>query len=450
MRTYGRSYEEMLADPRFVGDGSGPRVDPRDGAPFEDGAPIGDDIDPLGNPSPGGNGFASFYLDDNDRNGLPDINAAWGILFVNAGDPQWYDTINYMSLDGENRVAGLLEILSYDYGRGLACDGVFLDTIDNCAPNSYTGSDSPVRTEFEWTSPGYVNLISNIKVDHPYKIIVQNRGLFFFMPDLRWHYKRKTSEYIDLLLFESYRLGNNTDSEYDEILYQDNKYNIVPRIIAEAGRPAGFRILSLGYAEGPGISHDTLLGESMLGYETLLEDVIQTSEIGFRHYLTDRNVTLANSFVKDHEEYVNTSDTKPPVWKSTYNDTRPVGIWLGSEPTPRIGIQEVEVVDGAVVVRWDVAFDYHNVTYNLYYQDVEFDFIADPTLSNASVVTLVPEVGEGYGQGLHEQGSGPDIYPYEASVEGLVSGTTYYFLIRAVDSYGNEEENQIYLSATAP
>ncbi len=70
----------------FAGDGNGPRVDPR---PSYYG-PLDDSIAPLGNPSAGGSGYASYYLDDGDHNGVPDQNATFGGYYVNPGDPAWY------------------------------------------------------------------------------------------------------------------------------------------------------------------------------------------------------------------------------------------------------------------------------------------------------------------------------------------------------------------------
>src|SRR5205807_3987096 len=70
------------------------------------------------------------------------------------GDPAWFDVVNGMTLDGPDRLSGLREVLTADYGRGLDCDGVFLDTIDTAAPNSYTNAGSANQTEFEWTEIG--------------------------------------------------------------------------------------------------------------------------------------------------------------------------------------------------------------------------------------------------------------------------------------------------------
>ena len=100
-------------------------------------------IAPLGAPSNGGGGFASYYLDDNSvhdspthtGDGFPDRNHLFGSLFVNAGDPKWFDAIDTMMIDGPDGLPGLRETLTLDHGRGLGCDGVFLDTFDTAAPN---------------------------------------------------------------------------------------------------------------------------------------------------------------------------------------------------------------------------------------------------------------------------------------------------------------------------
>jgi hypothetical protein len=241
-------------------------------------------------------------------------------------------------------------------------------------------------------------------------------------------------------MFESYMLDANPSELYNETFFADNKYNYAPKIIAEAGRPDGFEILSLGYAEGPEEYQlkETLLDKSTAGLDILLEDINQTqNELGFSHYITDGTVTMANSFVIDHEDE---SDEIPPSWGSTYCDT---SIWPRSKSEPRIGIQETEPVEDGMIVRWDVAFDENDVSYTLYYQTEAFDFDSDPNLETAEKMELVPEIGDGYADG-----TGPDDYPYQASIQGLESGEKYYFIIRAKDAAPepNEEMNTIVLS----
>lgn len=69
-----------------------------------------------------------------------------------------------------------------NYGRGLGCDGVFLDTIDTAAPNTYTSTASSNESKFEWTAPGFSAFIQHVRQAYPDRLILQNRGLFFFDP----------------------------------------------------------------------------------------------------------------------------------------------------------------------------------------------------------------------------------------------------------------------------
>lgn len=426
LRTAGMTPEQMLQDARFTGNGTGPRVDPRPA-----GAYLLDDIDPQGIASPGGTGYASYFLDDNDFNGKPDINPIFNCAFTNIGDPTWFDALDQMTIDGNDKIPGIREILTDDYGRGLGCDGLFLDTIDTCAPNSYTDDSSPNKTKFEWTAPGVADFMKRLKDKYPDKLILQNRGIFFYNPLLP-HYKYNPRPYVDYVMYESYMLDSNSTSLYNDGYYADNKYNYAPKLIAEAARPDGFQVLSLGYAEGPEQYHlkETLLGNSTDGLDILLEDLKAAEyEAGFMHYITDGGVTLVNDFVIDHE---NKEDNVSPVWSSVYNDST---AWPPHEPAPRVGIGQAEPVSGGVIVRWDVALDQNEVNYILYYQKEPFDFEKDPELKNAESLELIPEVGDGYVNGV-----GPDVYPYQAKVEGLDAGKTYYFVIRARD--GSEQQNE--------
>jgi hypothetical protein len=437
LRTAGVSDGELGADPRFRGDGSGPRVDPR--GPNADGGPLVG-IDPRGMPSGGGTGYASFYLDDNDGNGIPDRNARFGGLFVNAGDPAWFDTVDNMTLDGPDRVTGLREVLTANHGRGLDCDGVFMDTIDTAAPNSFTNPSSGNPSEFEWTAPGFAAFIRRVHEAYPDKLVLQNRGLFFYDPR-HPHYQVNPRGAVDFVLFESYRLDSNASDEWNEFHYPDNRYNVAPKLMAEANRPDGFRVLSLGYAEGPPdrMSKDTLLGRSTLGLESLLEDIHVTQDLaGFRHYITDGQVELVNEFVRVSAVL---DDHEPPQWTSTFNDQRtPIPV----APTPRVGIQEASGAGGQITVRWDVALDKHRVRYVLYAQPEPFDFAADPRLTRAHRVELSPTVPASYARGV-----GPTSYAHEATVGMFPAGQTQHLVIRAMDESParNEDANTTVVTA---
>ncbi len=448
LRTVGLDDDGLRADPRFQGDGTGPRVDPR--GPDADGERL-TGMDPRGAPSPGGTGFASFYLDDNDvhnsrarvGDGVPDRNGIFGALFVNAGDPAWFDVVDGMKVDSADGQAGLREVLTADHGRGLDCDGVFLDTVDTAAPNSFTDAGSPNQSEFEWTAPGFADFIRRVHETYPDKLILQNRGLFFFDPRLP-QFAVNAADAIDFVLFESYRLDADATDEWDPLHYPDNRYNIAPKLMAEANRPGRFTVLSLGYAEGPAdlMSPDTLLGLSTVGFDSLLEDIRVTQELsGFRHYLTDRQVRLVNDFVTAHGDL---DDSTPPVWTSTFNDHQAIPV---GEPTPRVGIQEAHSDGGRITVRWDVALDQHRVDYVLYAQPTPFDFAADPRLTRATRIPLAAATAM---PDDYAQGSGPHRYPYQATVSGLTPGELHYLMIRAVDqsAAANEDDNTIVLAAT--
>lgn len=433
LRTAGMTPEQMLEDSRFIGDATGPRVGPEDS--FVDGL---DDTELQGETSPSGGGFASYYLDDNDYDGKPDFNPNFNCAYTNIGDPLWFDVLDNMTLDGVDKVAGMKEILTEDYGRGLGCDGLFLDTIDTCAPNGYTSDSDPARTRFEWTSPGVKKFMERVKREYSDVYLLQNRGLFFYNYQ-HPHYQYNPRQHIDFLMYESYRLDSNTTSLYYESFFLDNKNMYAPKIMAEANRPDGFKVLSLDYAEGPEKYQlkDTLLGKSNVGLDILMEDINEAQSVGFSHYITDGGVTMVNDFVLQHSEE---KDIDPPIWSSVHNKSVS---YPPQEPIPRVGIGQVEAIENGVIVRWDVAMDKSGVTYTLYYQKSPFDFEMEPNLETAQKVELVPEVGEGYTYQAEE-----NTYPYQAVIEGLDAGSNYYFLIRAKDrsTYGNEEKNTVVLT----
>jgi hypothetical protein len=453
-RTYNLTDAQMLADPRFVGDATGPSIDPRGTALTARSLTA---VNPLGTPTNGG--FASWYLNDNATYNasapvnVPDQNPNFLTRYVNAGDPKWYDVVNNNLADAAvpagypQNPPGLKEMLTTTYGRGLGCDGVFLDTIDTAAPNSY----APTISNFEWTAKGFTDFINKVRADYPDKVILQNRGIFFFDPRLP-HYEVSARGNIDLFLFESYRMDSNSTQIFDPYFFPDNKFNYAPKLMAEANRADGFKVLSLGYADGwggpkLGIDINTLTGGSSVGFSELLTDIQEALAVGFRPYLTDATVTLINPFVKTN---ANLTDTTPPQWSSIFNANYGSFPTPPSAQTPRVGIQTASASSGSLTIAWDVALDMNQVGYALYYKTTPFDFVADPNLATATRVVLTPTTGIGYAQVWNS--SNPNtalqsVYPYQQTLSNLPAGATYYLVIRAFDSAGNEEKNQVYLSA---
>src|ERR1043165_8339713 len=219
----------------FAGDGQGPRVDPR----ASDSVPLSSITNVLGAPSPGGTGYASYYLDTKTSpNGLPDQNSIFGGYFVNAGDPAWWTVLKTMTKLSNGR-AGLDEILTATNGAAYNCDGVFLDTLDTAAPNSFGG------TTYEWTAPGMQSLVQRISTNYPGKLLMGNRGLFFYNSNFK-QYAYTLRPYVHMVMFESY-FTDTRNSGPPSASFPDNKYNWAPKLNAEAGRPDGFTVVSLGY-----------------------------------------------------------------------------------------------------------------------------------------------------------------------------------------------------------
>lgn len=447
LRTVSVSDEQLAADPRFTDTLSaerGPRVDPRGVAAYTSSLPLSE-IAPLGLPSPGGTAFRSYYLDDASlsrgvADGIPDRNSVFGGAFVNAGDPAWFEEVNNMaSVRGEP--PGLREILTTDFGLGLGCDGVLLDAVDTAAPNTFSAD-----SKFEWTAPGFADFVTRAKVAHPRALFLQNRGLFFFHPDLP-HFAYSAELKLDFLLFESYRLDSQTTAEFSPAFFCDNKRNYMPKIVAKA-QASGIRVLSLGYAEGPSdpvsgaTMKDTLLGNGNYGFDSLMADIREARDIGgFAHYLTSADLGLLNDFVRRN---VTQEDNLAPRWSSTYND-KPCDADVDAEllPTPRIGLQRVTGVPGGVRLEWDVALDPSSVTYVLYYQKQPFDLDRPDALTTAQKTALVPTMHRDY-----NLVSGEARLALEATVLGL-DAEPYYFLLRARDesSIRNEDDNRNVLTA---
>lgn len=442
-RTGGMTSDEMKQDPRFVLDGTGPSTDPRAGAPYPNGGDLANDISIVGKPTYGG--FAPFYLNDDyftdkvGNPGSPDINKNFLAAFVNPGHPEWLKVLAEMT-HARDKVSGIKELLNADYGDGFGCDGLFLDTLDTAAPNSFTDSSSSNPSEFEWVTKGTQQLLKNIRQIYPDKFLLANRGLFFYNPDLP-AYKFTLRGIVDFVFFESFRLDSSSGQWFNEPIFNDDKYNYAQKLMAEADRSDGFRLLSLGYAEGPEgeLAKIALHGELNNTRQQLLNDVKETSALGMVHFISNASVMDINTFVIDNKE----SSAQPPVWGST--KTPP---WGKPFDGIRKGIQKVDIKGKDVYVQWDVAHSMARpITYSLYIKSSKpFDFGQE--LENQSrriELPLGPPPADysGFGDRTHR-------YPYKAIVDGLESGKTYYFVLRAKNTFGQYDQNTESIKIVAP
>lgn len=442
-RTNGKTPEQLKSDPRFVLDGSGPSVDPRSGGPYPNGGKLPEDLDVRGKPTNGG--FAPFYLNDNfvtDGVGaanVPDVNANFRGAFVNPGHPEWLKVLTDMKY-AQDGAAGLKELLTPDYGAGFGCDGLFLDTLDTAAPNSYTDASSSNVSEYEWTAKGTKELLQNIRKTYPDKLLLGNRGLFFYNPDLpAFAYTLRGT--IDFMLYESFRLDSSSDKWFDENFFNDNKYNFAQKLLAEADRSDGFRVLSLGYAEGPGGADAKLAlqGAQNDTVPMLLEDVKETERLGMVHYLTDASLTIVNNFAGNRR-----GKSEPPEWGSTKTPAE-----FGKPyDAPREGLRQVVNRGKDVYVRWDVAHSQARpISYVLYAKEGGGAFDWEMPLESQAIAI-------GLTNGMPADYAGPGDrtgrYPYESKVTGLTPGKTYTLLLRARNAAGQEDSNRKTVQWTIP
>ena len=393
--------EDDRAGAPFAGDGLGPRVDPR----VSEGDPLSSITNAIGLPSSGGTGYASYYLNARDnQTGIPDEDAAYGSYYVNAGAPAWWNVVRSMTRASEGQ-AGLDEILTTNVGKAYNCDGVFLDTIDTAAPDTW-------GTEYEWTSPGMQAVVQRIRTNYPGKLIMANRGLFFYDPNLV-EYPYTLRPYVDMVMFESYYSDSTTNPV--SLSFPDNKYDFAPKINAEAGRPDGFTVLAIDYDHMPPQSP-----------AIVSQDYLQCMAVqGWPLYRT--NPSLDEALNTNSASWLATNaDTQPPAWDSTASPS-------ATPPAARVGVQEVTAGDQSATVYWDVAHaQVEPVRYNVYYSSgAAMNF--QTALKMAQVPPSLPAT--------YARATGPGIYPYAYTVTGLTNGVTCFFAVRAQDSAAPAHED---------
>jgi hypothetical protein len=400
----------------FKGDGLGPRIDPRSA----DTVPLSSITNVLGLPSPAGTNYASYYLNSKSNpTGVPDEDGVYSSFYVNGGAPAWWTVLKSMTIvtDGNS---GLDELLTTNVGSGFNCDGLFLDTLDTCAPNSFGA------TTYEWTSPGMQTLVQRISTNYPGKVLLGNRGLFFYNPNYK-QYSYTLRPYLNMVMFESYFNDSGTNEISTSFL--DNKFDWAPKLNAEAGRPDGFAVVSLDY------DHTPALPQSIINQGYLESMVIQ----GWMYYRS--NPSLTSAFNTNAAAWLATNvDVAPPVWNSTAAQS-------STAPMPRVGIQQAVAASQSVTVRWDLANDQTlPVHYNVYYAPVTNGPVT-PQLNFAAATKLSrvrPALPAAY-----TNGTGPGIFPYEYTVPGLSNGVRYYLALRAEDSASpvHEDTNSVVLLA---
>jgi len=397
----------------FTGDRMGPRVDPR----ASDSLPLSSITNILGVASAGGTNYASYYLNGQaNQTGRPDQNANFGSYFVNAGAPAWWTVLQTMTKAASGQ-SGLAEILTTNLGNALNCDGLFLDTVDTAAPDTW-------GTPYEWTAPGMQRLVHSIHTNYPGKLLMANRGLFFYDPN------QKTYAYtlrpdVDMVMFESYYSDSSTNNV--SLSFTDNKYDFAPKLNAEAMRPDGFNVFVVDYDHTPPQSS-----------ATVNQDYVECLGVqGWPLYRT--NPSLDEAMNTNAAAWLATNaDVLAPVWDSTLAQS-------STPPPPRVGVQKVVAANHSATVYWDGARDQTGpVHYNIYYSAGGAVNFATAT----KLAQVAPAIPPNYN---YPTGTGPGIFPYCYNITGLQNGMTYAFAVRAEDSCipAHEDTNTVFITAVA-
>jgi hypothetical protein len=265
-------------------------------------------------------------------------------------------------------------------------------------------------------------LVERISTNYPGKIMAGNRGLFFFHPNFRT-FAYNLRPHLNLVMFESY-YTDSSNSGQPSTSFPDNKFNFAPKVNAEAGRPDGFSVISLGYDSTPPPPASIIA-----------QDYVESMGVqGWPLYRTDPSLNTAFNTNALLWSSTNT-DTQPPQWDSTAAQS-------ANPPPPRVGVRQVVPGEKSVTLRWDVARDQTGpVRYNIYFtSQTTLDFGTATRLAHIS-----PAMPSGYATG-----TGPTQYPYEFTVTGLSNGVTYQFAVRAEDYAlpSHEDTNTVTLAAT--
>ena len=366
-------------------------------------------------------GIASFYVDQEWNgsryvtDGLADMNKTFGGRFIYPND-DWRWVINTQRIGGstglpKRSVAGLQQIAKtrksdadtsrlHDFGF----DGFFLDTIDTAGPYQNVWGYYP------WAAEEMKNTAQFIHDSYPDKIVMANRGVFYYNPaisnstfDIR-PYDFTLRPYVHAVVFESYLLDSDPSHKISPY-FGDNKHNFATKIMAEANRPDGFTVFCIDYQVGRG---DAL-------YNRAIEETVVIN--GWVEFLAeDMSLSAVSHYAIDHAP---ARDITAPVWDSTGTPG-----FSSADVSDRIGIQAVRAGNnpGEVVIQWDTAKDQTlPIKYHIYQS-------TDPNFSDAVQYKAVDYlVGDGWAQ------DPTSAFANQYTISGLDNGT-YYFRVRAEDS----------------
>ena len=245
-------------------------------------------------------GYASWYVDDKDKNGLPDSNPNWGSYYVNAGDSLWWNYIKTNSTGTDNTLVVK------------KCDGLFLDTIDSATP----WAPWPYR----WTVVGMSNLVHWLREAYPDKYLIANRGLFYFDSTMTQAYAHTIRPDIDADMFESYFI-------------EGDRTTWAKKINHEAQKPDGFKVIALDYFQPNQTS-------------SINQQINEVFSYGWGDYISSSSLNE----IRYDVFHRHTVDTNPPTWNSSIGLT---GAVAGDQS---VTLQWGQLTDQSLPLHFDIYY----------------------------------------------------------------------------------------------
>jgi len=393
-------------------------------------------------------GIASFYVDEWTKNatpgGLPsagsdnlaDTNWNFNGYFIwpNAAWRSILNSETYSATAGVRSCVGLAQLMGTrtsdtdtNRAHNFGFDGVFLDTLDTAGP--YDG----VPGYYSWAAQEMSNTVSYIHTTYPTKMVLANRGMFFYNSDQTSSthhihpYDYDIRPYVNGTLMESWHLDSNASNTGINPSWNDNYLNYGRKVSAEANRPDGFTVFCLDYQ----CSRSTSLYDEGIRYAI--------TDNGWTYYQAgDGSLTDVNTYVSTH---MPATDTVAPIWStaqtpgyisgSNYTDT--------SNPyTALTGLQALVAgpTSGDVTAQWDLALDQTGPIHYSLYQSTDAAFTA---------ATVYPNVNYAVGAGWSTAASTHNANQY--TIPAVAPGT-YYFRIRATDALSHQDTNSSTITYT--
>ncbi|MFW5443167.1 MAG: hypothetical protein ACKE51_02520 [Methylococcaceae bacterium] len=354
---------------------------------------------------------------------LPDYNPNFLGYMINP-DSHWRWVIDNMRIGSSNvfgrtRKAGLKQLSGIrdinalrTQSANFGFDGFFLDTIDTAGPYDNPGW-------YPWVIENMRDTVKYISDTYPSKVVFSNRGTFYYSAGLispvtgQYPIDFTIRSYVNAILFESFRYDSNPVVDglggVNE-RYNDYRYNIAPKVLAEANRIDGFTVFSLEYESGR---------------FNIADDAFDTDirQFGFTGYLADNEAldTINLEFLNRLPDSAN--DISAPTWDTTGHTA-----YNTATSDFRVGVQYVSQgsVTGEAIVHWDIAIDQSSpVSYDVLVTDV-----ASGATAIHSQVVIEPSVEWAHDPVNHSAN--------QYTVNNLVMDRLYKFKVIARDTLGNQ------------